>query len=115
MAQDKWKVTRLVVQNYQTIRCIDFKPQGSNRGSVARITAVGVIGPCPSAQFIRSHLPRVAADPSPVRSRLGAERDPRFASHANPNSLLPSQESALGSFPIPRARLSRRCWRARIG
>jgi hypothetical protein len=58
------------------------------------------------AQFIRSHLPRVAADPSPVRSRLGAERDPSFASHANPTSLLPSQESALGSFQIPRVDLS---------
>ena len=40
------------------------------------------------AQCIRCHLPRVAADPSPVRSRLGAECDPSFASHASPTSLL---------------------------
>ena len=51
------------------------------------------------AQCIRCHLPRVAADPSPVRSRLGAECDPSFASHASPTSLL---KSALGSFPILR-------------
>ena len=36
------------------------------------------------AQFIRSHLTRVASDPSPVRSRLGAECDPSFTSHATP-------------------------------
>ena len=67
------------------------------------------------AQFIRSHLSRVAADLSPVRSGLGAECDPNFAFHAYPTRLLPSQGSALGSFPIPRARLSRRRWRACIG
>jgi hypothetical protein len=50
------------------------------------------------AQFIRSHLPQVAADRSPVRSRLGAECDPSFASHASPTNLLPGRESALGSF-----------------
>jgi hypothetical protein len=42
------------------------------------------------AQFIRSHFPRVASDPSPVRSRLGAERDPSFASHTSPTSCWPT-------------------------
>ena len=48
------------------------------------------------AQFIRSHLPRVAPDP-PVRSRLGAERDPSFASHASSTSLLAKKAGP----PIP--------------
>ena len=39
-------------------------------------------------QFIGSHLPRVASDPSPVWSRFGAERNLSFASHASPTSLL---------------------------
>jgi hypothetical protein len=34
-----------------------------------------------SAQFTGSHLPRVASDRSPVRSRLNAERDLSFAPH----------------------------------
>ena len=40
------------------------------------------------AQFIGSHLPRVASDPPPVWSRFGAERNLRLASHASPTRLL---------------------------
>jgi hypothetical protein len=51
------------------------------------------------AQFIRSHLPRVPSDPSPVRSHLSyrARSQLRF-------SCVPRQhiglEPALGRFPI---------------
>jgi hypothetical protein len=49
-----------------------------------------------SAQFTGSHLPRVASDRSPVRSRLNAERDLSFAPHEPPPV---GQELALGPWP----------------
>ena len=49
------------------------------------------------AQFIGSHLPRVASDPSPVWSRFGAERNLSFASHASPTSLLAKGWPSVGS------------------
>jgi hypothetical protein len=55
------------------------------------------------AQFIRSHLPRVTSDPSPIRSRLGTERDLSFASHASPARVLAKNRRSVLSRSRERA------------